>query len=140
MRKILFRGKILGGEKWVEGWLKPFTNGGYDGKDDRLCIQNGSHSFDIYEVDPKTVGQYTGLKDKNGTKIFEGDIIHCVAELDDANMVVIFENGEFRMILCDRYKSRIEDSGYYSIRNFDKEVIGNIYDNSELLKGNEKWD
>lgn len=135
MHEFLFRGKSLGSGKMVEGWLKPFINGGYTGKDDRLCIQNGSHSVDIYEVDPKTVGQYTGIKDKNGKKIFEGDIIHCVAELDDANMVVIFENGEFRMILCDQYESHIEDSGYYSIRNFDKEVIGNIYNNPELLEG-----
>lgn len=51
-----------------------------------------------------------------------------------ANMVVIFEQGEFRMVLADKYKDYIEGCGFYAIGCFTKEVIGNIHNNPELLK------
>jgi uncharacterized phage protein (TIGR01671 family) len=85
-------------------------------------------------VNPNTVGQFTGLTDKNGKKIFDGDIVRCISMTDVANMVVIFEDGEFRMVLCEKYKDYIPGCGFYAIRCFDKEVIGNIHDNPELLE------
>ena len=88
---------------------------------------------DVIDVIPKTVGQYTGLKDKNGKEIFEGDIVHCVSQLDNADMVVSYEEGEFRMILCKKYKEYITGSGFYELQCFEKEVVGNIYENPELL-------
>ena len=73
------------------------------------------------------VEQYTGLKDKNGVEIYEGDVLHCVSRWDSADMVVIFADGEFRMVLLEK------GDGFYDIRCFDKEVIDNIHDNPELL-------
>ena len=122
MRTILFRGKRKYNGEWVEGfYYKDLWSDNahyiiYDGTD--------------YEVIPETVGQYTGKTDKNGKNIFEGDIVYCKSRLDNAIMVVIFECGQFRMVLSENYRSYQTNSGFYDINCFDKEVIGNIYDNS----------
>ena len=127
MREILFRGKRKYNGEWVEGfYYKDLWSDNahyiiYDGTD--------------YEVIPETVGQYTGKTDKNGKNIFEGDIVYCKSRLDNAIMVVIFECGQFRMVLSENYRSYQTNSGFYDINCFDKEVIGNIYDTPELLKG-----
>lgn len=73
------------------------------------------------------------MRDKNRKLIFEGDIVHCKSILDNTNMVVIFECGQFRMILAEDYSSYQTDSGYYNINCFEKEIIGNIHDNPELI-------
>ena len=125
MREILFKGKA--GAKWVYGDLRHINDGG-------VAIRKDGEIYP-YEVIPETVGQYTGLTDKNGKKIFEGDIVYCKSRLDNANMVVIFECGQFRMVLSENYRSYQTNSGFYDINCFDKEVIGNIYDNPELLEG-----
>lgn len=80
MINALYRGKRVDNGEWVQGWLKPYQNGGYDDIKEypRLCIQNGSLSKDIYEVIPETVGQWTGLFDRNEVKLFIGDIIKDV--------------------------------------------------------------
>ena len=127
MRTILFRGKRKYNGEWVEGfYYKDLWSDNahyiiYDGTD--------------YEVIPETVGQYTGKTDKNGKNIFEGDIVYCKSRLDNAIMVVIFECGQFRMVLSENYRSYQTNSGFYDINCFDKEVIGNIHDNPELLEG-----
>ena len=126
MREILFRGKRIGKNEWVEGDLIHLPNG--------IAILANGYAYVI----PETVGQYTGLKDKNGKKIFERDIVYCKSRLDNANMVVIFECGQFRMVPSENYHSYQTNSGFYDINCFDKEVIGNIHDNPELLKG--KWE
>ena len=118
MREILFRGKRVDNGEWVYGTL----------------IQRNIWG-DAWEVIPETVGQYTGLNDKNGVKIFEGDVVECISTWDKANMVVIFEDGEYRLVLCDKYKNYTPGSGYYSIGCFDKNIIGNIHDNPELMDG-----
>ena len=130
MRTILFRGKRKYNGEWVEGfYYKDLWSDNahyiiYDGTD--------------YEVIPETVGQYTGKTDKNGKNIFEGDIVYCKSRLDNAIMVVIFECGQFRMVLSENYRSYQTNSGFYDINCFDKEVIGNIYDTPELLKGEKR--
>jgi uncharacterized phage protein (TIGR01671 family) len=132
MREILFRGKRLDNGEWVEG--NAFIPRPSLGGETCIVVQDALfHSF-CYEVNLETVGQFTGLTDKNGKKIFEGDIVHCTSWTDTANMVVIFENGEFRMVLCERFKEYIPDCGFYAIRCYAKEVIGNIHDNPELLE------
>ena len=123
MREILFRGKRIGKNEWVEGDLIHLPNG--------IAILANGYAYVI----PETVGQYTGVKDKNGKRIFEGDIVYCKSRLDNANMVVIFECGQFRMVLSENYRNYQTNSGFYDINCFDKEVVGNIYDNPELLKG-----
>ena len=125
--RYLFRVKRKYNGEWVEGfYYKDLWSDNahyiiYDGTD--------------YEVIPETVGQYTGKTDKNGKNIFEGDIVYCKSRLDNAIMVVIFECGQFRMVLSENYRSYQTNSGFYDINCFDKEVIGNIYDTPELLKG-----
>ena len=125
MREILFRGKAS--TEWVYGDLRHINDG-------RVAVRKDGEIYP-YEVIPETVGQYTGLKDKNGKMIFEGDVVYCKSRLDNANMVVIFECGQFRMVLSENYRSYQTNSGFYDINCFDKEVIGNIHDNPELLKG-----
>ncbi len=121
MREILFRGKRVDNGKWVEGWLKPFLNKGYIGEDSRLCIQNGTRSYNIFEVIPETVGQYTGRIDANGKKIFEGDIVQHE------------QDGE-RHIEIAVLDPNILPVGYtYRWLLYSNEVIGNVFDDTELI-------
>lgn len=123
MREILFRGKLINNDKWVEGNYVDSTIGIY--------------IFDRYEIEhyqeivPETVGQYTGLKDKNGTRIFEGDIV----KYGKAVRRVIFEqrNNTAYFGMVDNELETIPFGNYVNVRK--TEVIGNIYDNPELLKG-----
>lgn len=139
-REILFRGKRKDGGIWLFGDLRQWSKTRKGICD--YALKNTS------EVDPKTVGQFTGLTDKNSTKIFEGDIIHAhYANAPKADFVeqVVFCDGRF----CSLF-STIDGSGKMwsalpfsapHIKN-DKsiymewcEVIGNIHDNPELLEG-----
>ena len=116
MREILFRGKRLDNGEWVEGNL--FVSD----TDGRTYILAGSRTITIeWEVDPSTVGQYTGLKDKNGRRIFDGDILTLRG---GRPRVVRFEDGTFIL----EYSS-------IQMRFANKfEVIGNVHDNPELLE------
>ena len=124
MREILFRGKCQTGE-WVEGG---FLN--RNGKPEIIDFdraEEGDVTF-CTPVDPTTVGQFTGLTDKNGVKIFEGDVvlvekfrkgvIRCLEK--EALFAVDFSSHLLR--LCDTTSDYIE-------------IIGNIHDNPELLEG-----
>ena len=137
--KILFRGKRIDNGEWVYGWLGSLHCSNSQTKEiESVYFTEISEGFDCrlnVIVDYKTVGQYTGLTDKNGVRIFEGDIVHCVSKLDSADMVIIFECGQFRMILAEKYHEYQTNVGYYDINCFAKEVIGNIHDNPELLGG-----
>lgn len=139
MINALYRGKRIDNGEWVQGWLKPYQNGGYDDIKEypRLCIQNGSLSKDIYEVIPETVGQWTGMNDKNCIKIFEGDIIECdfynamvkMVKIEHRKHLIIFENGAFAIqwrIGNDKYSN-------YLYETWGRKIIGNFYDNPELL-------
>lgn len=146
MRKILFRGKRTDNGEWIEGYYATQSNHACfanELKHQHFIFKDVFLDFNLgglqkFEVIPETVGQYTGKTDKNGKNIFEGDIVYCKSRLDNAIMVVIFECGQFRMVLSENYRSYQTNSGFYDINCFDKEVIGNIYDNPELLKGGEE--
>ena len=125
MRERDFRGKRLDNGVWVYGDLhiKAKTPHIHD------CFARSVH------IDPATVGQYTGMKDKKGTKIYEGDII----KLDSFNpplFVVDFVEGAFCL--------KQDDYGYYTDIHYvqhaginQAEIIGNIHDNPELIKKGE---
>ena len=141
MRKILFRGKRLHDNKWIYGNFVSDCEGNQHIIEPRFFCEDGHHLQYEDNTDtpvfiiPETVGQFTGLTDKNGKRIFEGDIVHCVSKLDSADMVIIFECGQFRMILAEKYHEYQTNVGYYDINCFANEVIGNIHDNPELLGG-----
>lgn len=120
MREIIFRGKNKLSGGWCEGYLVK------TGDHFRISTQNDMISFG---VDPETVGQYTGLKDKNSKRIFEGDILRGYNFLHKNRTVyqVIFENGCF--YYCDEGGVTWLNSHIENV-----EVIGNIHDNPELLE------
>lgn len=143
MRKILFRGKStdrVAKGKWVYGDLSAcIYNPEHDplGCQSRIETDIHTHYTDkpwsgsIYTVDPDTVGQYTGLTDKNGKKIFEGDIL-CnekgICYGDCYAAVVKYNCGEFR---AEGFVN------FYAVDFCVLEVIGNIYDNPELMEASE---
>lgn len=121
MREILFRAKGQTSDKWHEGLLTRL--------DQDVChIKDNRHNEWI--CDPQTVCQYTGLTDKNGRKIFEGDIVRY-ANIGALGKVVWYEGDYIGYAIDD-----IEDSfQQYEKELFEKtEVIGNIFDNPELLR------
>lgn len=135
MRDIEFRGKRTDNGEWVYGYVCRY---GWTGKENTYIVPDYASALYSLEVDPDTVGQYTGLKDKNGTKIFEGDIIYAVSNFDAANMVVVYDPAEFRLVPCEDYKTYKPGRGFKCLcyESFYMEVVGNIYDNPELLGGN----
>lgn len=126
MREILFRGKGIYTNKWVEGSLVIFPN---TGRIKILKWNNADLDFDQIEVNPETVGQYTGLTDNNGTKIFEGDIVEGADfTIEDGGYGLIsFEDGAFEV-----NGNNIIGTFHENYWGKEFEVIGNIHDNPEL--------
>lgn len=131
MREILFRGKRLKDGAWIEGFYCEFANN-MSGEQEHFIqtVKSDGRIDTLYRVDPSTVGQYTGLTDKNGERIFEGDIVRVF--LRDG-----VEVGPIMWSDIDaRYKFASPDGTTYSVDCtcvFEK--IGNIHDNPELLEG-----
>ena len=125
MRDIEFRGKRTDNGKWVYGNLVRGCDEKY-----AYIVEFGNKEIcrNYVDVNPETVGQYTGLKDKNGTKIFEGDIGR---RRDDIFLIDWSEEkAAFVMIFYDY----ICEILYLEEMWDDAEVIGNIHDNPELLE------
>ena len=147
MRYILFRGKRVDNGEWVEGFYLVLPMG------ETVILSNKGYA----KVIPKTLGQYTGLTDKNGNKIFEGDIVkysdeeyYCPEECTEFIGEIVFEKGAFGIgcrkelpidldYWCDNdnFVSLWElywnlNCAQYELHMI--EVIGNIHDNHELLE------
>ena len=136
MREILFRGKTqIPCGKWIYGSLitdYPCCKNEVDETVKFHYIVDGTtKQLKNVSVVPETVGQYTGLTDKNGTKIFEGDIVKCKDHLEakpfEFQGYIDFKNGSF--VIVGDFMT------HYRWLDYEVEVIGNIHDNLELLKG-----
>ena len=125
-REILFRGKIIELCKYQGQWLEGFF--GSDNGKTFIAIQN-ENGLNGYFCDSKTVGQYTGLTDKNGTRIFEGDIVKTSHGGSTYYAKIEWDDGSFWVTNHD-----IQMPSYISeVSKTYLEVIGNIHDNPELL-------
>ena len=119
-REILFRGKRIDNGEWVEGNYSIMLSG-------RVAIQPIGRII-TYEVLPTTVGQFTGLTDKNGNKIFEGDIL----ESDSERFVVDWDDEFSGFYLTDVNPSHQGVAMFANVAD-DGYIIGNVHDNPEML-------
>ncbi len=136
-REILYRGARMEDGKFVYGSLVFVKeNDKSENELPHIVISYGPDTFDWFEVEPETVGQYTGMTDKNGTKIFEGDILLEKGKVNngdtgaidvESKRIVSIENAsDGYMCVVSNYRSLVHHKTI--------EVIGNIHDNKELLE------
>lgn len=132
-RQILFRGKRIDTGKWIKGDLQV----GDDDHIPMIGVVECGHEPDYYQVQESTIGQFTGLDDRNAIHIFEGDIVKApfldpifgdIVPDEFCNATIEFSNGSFVVSYYKRnHKIYIQDL-------YDKiKVIGNVHDNPELL-------
>lgn len=126
MREILFKAKRTDNGEWVEG---NYITDELDKEKAYIGYIFGIEDFDIVEVNPETLCQYTGLKDKNGNRIWENDIVRIENSMDEGIGNAEFYGGMW-------YVDGEPNNNLYDIVEYDDgevEVIGNIFDNPELL-------
>lgn len=135
MREILFRGKRIDNGNWEYGQLKSIHKGGKH-------YETAYYILNIYgesrlakdAIEPNTLGQFTGLTDKNGKKIFEGDIVKRELTYITIEAYISWDTKylQYRLI-CINGKHK-GNYWWLTSNSEDYELIGNIYDNPELLE------
>lgn len=140
MIEVLFHGKRIDNGEWVEGYLckKYFQNPPHN----RFVIQYkteynpemGQPDYMVAEVDPETVGRYTGFTDKNRKKIFEVDIVRYSIKIlntvvHEQVLKIIFKKGSF----CMEEMNGVAHPLFHNTESTIMEIIGNIHDNPELM-------
>jgi hypothetical protein len=133
MREILFRGKRTDNGEWVYGYYCPVVRGGFPATP--CIVPDIDGMWEGIPIIPETVGQYTGLIDKNGKRIFEGDIVTYVEEGIRGD----FSQGVMEIVWTEKtakFCGRTKQYSPVEIAN-SKNLIGNIYDNPELLEVSE---
>lgn len=125
MRAILFRGKLKGNNEWIEGCVVHWGEKMYilNENDVEIGVADYYGVNIDKEVDPETVGQYAGLTDKNGVRIFEGDIVR---DHKGEFCLVGYFNGGFSPFAISGWECEPDPTAC--------EVVGNIYDNPKLLE------
>ena len=126
MHEVLFRGKEVADGKWIEGFYSAEEYNPYSGEVEHIpriqiigkCVSLG--------VIPETVGQFTGLTDKNGVKIFEGDIVDYISS-------DVIGNPKTGTIIVEDMTDY--DTMIYLNHSDELQIIGNIHDNPEIFKG-----
>ena len=120
-REILFRGIRTDNGEWVEGYLVKQYGA------NEIYLPNGTDNegFDRYSVDISTIGQYTGLTDRNGVKIFEGDIVKSRNKLYEIKYLTEYA----------RFLAVLPNGVFNPVAVLNCEVIGNIHDNPDLIGG-----
>lgn len=140
MREIKFRGKRLGNGEWVCGHhAKDMNYVGTDQFEYIDCIidrSKGPSEGMWFEVDPKTIGQFTGLHDKNGKEIYEGDYLRCKKYIGGNFVEHCYELGYVEYVHGAFGLHR--KHGFYRpfkdwLEDYDIEIIGNVHENPELV-------
>ena len=139
--RYIFRGKRKDNGEWIEGWITTQYKKGFDGEILFTRIKSNIFGGGEHLVDTETVCQCTGLKDKNGKLIFEGDILESRAsenKEDWKSWVVTFFDGSFcfEREIPRKRKNKHEQNLLCvdEIELYGLNVIGNIHDNPELLE------
>lgn len=130
MREILFRGKRIDNGEWETGSLVYARMGT---SEEQVYIADKMTAYHT-PVIPDTVSQSIGLCDKNGKKVFEHDIVKAYDSLDEISFIGVVNYFDASFYICDTNSVPCY-FGEYSFTDFEVEVIGNIYDNQELMGG-----
>lgn len=139
MREMLFRGKSIYDNEWIEGFYVHANEAYGENIDRHFIIKHGEFEYDNYdawEVIPETVGQYTGLCDKNGKKIFEGDICQIKNHrlISEVPFVIEWEDFVYNGWVWEALDENKNEDSFTASAARICEVIGNIHDNPELLE------